>query len=403
MKFRYRARTKEGEAKTGFVEASSKEAALALLQRYDLFITLLEKTGIELPFYSKKVKIFEMISQKDLVMFSRQLAIMFKSKVSLTESLNVLSSQAKNQALKEKILTIAEQVQGGTSFSQAISQFPENFSTFYVSMIRSGEASGKLAESLEYLADHLEREYYLRAKTTGALIYPILIVITMIAVLVIIMTFVVPQLSELLKENESELPLSTKIVMKSSEIMAKWWWAILLALGGLAAVILRYLKTKEGKELMDRTVLRLPAVGSSIKTVYLGRFAENLATLITGGIPISRALEITADIIGNSVYRSIILQARSGVEKGETISATLLRYPDVFPPVFTQMVRVGEKSGALDTTLMQVVGFYRKEVEQSIENILNILEPVMIIILGLVVGGLVGSILIPFYKIMGGL
>jgi len=397
MKFNYQARDKRGEIQTGTVEASSSEAAIALLQKNRLFVTFLEAAEAK-PFYAKKIKLFERISKKDIVNFSRQLALMFKSKIPLLQALQSIAGQTKNPGLREKILAIAQEVEGGTNLSQALSVHPKIFSTFYVSMVKSGEASGTLSESLTYLADHLEREYHLQSKIQGAMIYPALIVVVVIGVLVMMMYFVIPSMTKVLTEMDQELPVITKAVIALSNAMRTWGWLAFLVLVGVLVGLFRYIKTSAGKKLKDRFLLHLPLIGSFLKMIYISRFSENLATLVSGGLPIAQSLEITGEVVGNDVYRTIITQLKDEVSRGENISRVLEQYPDQFPPILIQMVAVGEKTGTLDTSLMNVVEFYRKEVDRSIDNLLSILEPVMVIFLGGIVAGLMGSILLPLYK-----
>lgn len=397
MKFNYQARSKKGDVQTGAVEASSREAAVLLLQRHGLFVTFLE-TAETKPFYARKIKIFEKISKKDVVNFSRQLALMFQSKIPLVQSLHSIAEQTKNPGFREKILTISQEVEGGTRFSQALSSHPKLFSSFYVSMVKAGEASGTLSESLTYLADHLEREYHLYSKIQGAMIYPALIVVVVIGVLVMMMFFVIPNMTKVLTETGQELPLVTKIVIGLSDFLRTWGWLAFLLLTGALVALIRYGRTKEGKKIKDRFFLRIPFVGSFLRMIYLSRFAENLSTLISGGIPIAQSLEITAEIVGNDVYQQIVFEIKEEVVKGENMSKILARHPEAFPPILTQMVAVGEKTGTLDQSLMSVVDFYRKEVERAVDNLLSILEPVMVIFLGGIVAGLMGAILLPLYK-----
>jgi len=399
MKFNYQARTKKGEIQSGTIEASSREAAISLLQKYGLYVTVLEEAEVA-PIYARRIKIFERISRKDLVLFSRQLSIMFGSEVPLVEALEVLANQIKNPNFKEKILKLSDEVEGGTSLSGALSHCPEIFSPFYISMVKSGEASGKLSESLSYLADHLEREYHLYSKMKGAMIYPCLIVFVVLIVLTLMIFFVMPPLTEVLKETGQELPVITKAVMGFTDFLRSQGWILILGFIVLIIFIFRYYKTKEGKKFFDKFFLRLPLLGPFLKMVYLSRFAENLSTLISGGLPITRSLEITAEIVGNTVYKEIIFQTRDEVRRGEPISSVLGRFPEAFPPVFTQMTLVGEKTGTLDKTLMNIVTFYQKEVDRAIDNLLSILEPALIIFLGLIVGGLMASVLLPLYRVI---
>ncbi len=401
MKFTYQARSKKGEIQSGTINASSREAAISLLQKNQLFVTLLKKAGQEVPFYAKKIKLFEGVSKKEIVNFSRQLSLMFKSKIPLVQALNSIAEQTKKVGFREKILAVAQEVEGGTPFSQALTAYPKLFSTFYVSMVKSGEASGTLSESLTYLADHLEREYHLFSKIQGAMIYPFLIVAVVIGVLLMMMFFVIPSMTKVLLETGQELPLITKAVIALSAFLRSWGWLLFLVLLAGCVLLFRYFKTAEGKKIKDKYLLKIPMVSSFLKMIYLSRFAENLSTLIGGGLPIVKALEITGEIVGNDVYKTIIFEVRDEVKKGERISSVLADYPNEFPPILTQMVTVGEKTGTLDESLMNVVDFYRKEVERSIDNLLSVLEPLMVIFLGGIVAGLMGSILLPLYKMTG--
>ncbi|MFH1780687.1 MAG: type II secretion system F family protein [Candidatus Nealsonbacteria bacterium] len=397
MKFNYQARSKKGEAQTGTVEASSKEAATLLLQRHNLFVTFLEQENKK-SLFARKIKIFDGVSQRDIVNFSRQLSLMFKSKIPLVQALRSISEQTKKADFREKILVISQEVEGGTRFSQALSIYPKLFSSFYISMVKAGETSGTLSESLTYLADHLEREYYLNSKIQGAMIYPALILVVVIGVLVMMMYFVIPNMTKVLTETGQELPLLTKIVIGLSNFTKTWGWLVFLLSIGAGVAFVRYSKTVKGKKIKDMVYLRIPLVGSFLKMIYLTRFAENLSTLIAGGIPITQSLEITAEIVGNDVYQQIIFEIKEAVTRGENMSNVLARHSDAFSPILTQMVAVGEKTGTLDQSLMNVVDFYRKEVERSIDNLLSVLEPVMVIFLGGIVAGLMGSILLPLYK-----
>lgn len=400
MKFNYQARTKEGQIQTGTVEASSQEAALRILEKYGLYVTLLEEVET-LPFLFRRVKIFERVSRKEIVAFSRQIALMFSAKISIVEALYTLSRQTKNQNFREKIINIAEDVEGGISLSQALSRYPKIFNPFYISVVKSGEVSGELSESLEYLADHLEREYDFRSKVLGALLYPIIVLIVVFAVIALMVLFVIPRLAEVFKAAETELPLVTKLVLASSDFLRQWGLIFLISFFLLIVFIFQLSKTPAGKKFVDRIFLKLPIIGGFLQKVYLTYFAENLSTLISGGIPIAQALEITGQVVGNDVYKTIIFEIRDGVRKGEKISTILERYPEVIPPLFTQMVLVGEQTGRLSPALMNVVNFYRKEIERTLANFVTILEPILIIFLGLVVFLIVASVILPIYYRIG--
>jgi type II secretory pathway component PulF len=385
MKFDYQTRTKTGEIQAGVIEASSRETAVSILEEVE-----------EVPFYARKIKFFQKISPKERVLFSRQLSIMFASKVPLVESLRTLAGQSRNSNFREKISKISEDVEGGTAFSSALSKYPEAFSSFYVAMVKAGEASGKLSEALSYLAEHLEGEYHLMNRIKGAMFYPVFVVVLLVLGLMIF--FIIPQLTEVLKETGQELPTITKIAMAFSGFLRKWALILISILVILIVASFRYRRTKAGKEFFDRILLNLPFIGNFLKLIYLSRFAENLSTLISGGLPIAQCLEITSRIVGNSVYQKIIFQARDEVRRGEQISSVLARFPEAFPPVFTQMTLVGERSGALDKTLTHLVSFYQKETERTAESFLSVLEPLLIVFLGVVVGGLIAAFLLPLYQ-----
>ena len=399
MKYNYQARTKKGEIQSGIVEASSQEAAITLLRKYGLYVTILEEVAAP-PLYAKKIKIFERVSKSDIVLFSRQLSIMFKSKVPLVEALGVLSVQTQNLELKEKILELSEEVEGGTSFSGALSRHPQIFSSFYIAMVKAGEVSGTLSESLEYLAEHLEREYHLTAKMRGALMYPSLIIFIVFLVLALMIFFVIPHLSEVLIGTGQELPAVTKAVVGLAAFLRSWGWLIILGIVALILAGFRYYRTERGKKFFDKIFLKLPIIGPFLKMLYIARFAENLSTLISGGLPIASALQTVGEIVGNTRYKEVIFDARDRVRKGEPISSVLARAPEVFTPVFIQMTLVGEKTGTLDSTLMNIVNFYKKEIDRTIDNLLSILEPALIVILGVIVAGLMLAILVPLYQMI---
>jgi len=399
MKFNYQARTKEGEIRIGTIEASSKEGALSLLQGHGFYVTYLEESRV--PFYAKRLELFRGVSQRDIVLFSRQLSMMFGSEVPLAEALRVLSGQTRNFVLREKVFDLSKEIEGGSSFSKALTKYPETFSTFYTSMVKAGEASGKLSASLLYLADHLEREYELASKTKGALIYPSLVLLLVFFIMFLMVYTVIPQLSMVIKESAVEIPVVTQRVIAVSDFLKQNTLVLFSIIVVFLFITYQYYKTEKGKDFFNRIFLKTPILGSLLRTIYLARFAESLSTLISGGLMIAKALELSGDIVSSSVYKKAILVIRDEVRKGTPISSVLSLSPDVFPPVFVQMVLVGEKTGSLDTSLMNIANFYQKEVERGTANLLAILEPVLIMTLGMVVGGMMLAILMPLYQIIG--
>jgi len=398
MKFNYQARSKEGEIQVGVVEASSKETALSLLQKHGFYVTYLEEG--KAPFYAKRIKLFRRIAPRDLVLFSRQLSMMFNAKIPLLESLRVLAGQSENMELQEKVLELAKDIEGGSAFSQALSRHPKLFSVFYTSMVKAGEASGKLSDSLSYLADYLEREYNLSSKIKGALIYPSLIFGLVFFVIALMINTVIPQLKLVIEESGLEIPPVTQNVIAASEFLRQYGLIVILVFFAFLILTFRYYKTESGKKLFDKVFLKLPLFGPLLKTIYLSRLGESLSTLISGGLMIAQALDLTADIIGSTTYHKVIIAARDEVRKGVPLSSVFAVYPDIFPSVFVQMTLVGEKTGSLDRSLINISGFYQKEVERGIDNMLSILEPLIIIVLGGMVAGLMLSVLMPLYQMM---
>jgi len=398
MRFNYQARTKTGEIQSGIIEASSKEAAINLLRSHNFYVTILEEEVP--PFYAKKIRLFKRISKKEIVAFSRQLSIMFKAEIPLIEILETLNKQTQNPFLKEKILDMIEKVEGGTSLSKTFSFYPELFSPFYINMIKSGEASGTLSDVFIYLADHLEREYHFQRKIKGVLIYPAFVLFVFFGLLFVMIFFVMPQLVQFLTEAGAELPTITKIVIGFTNFLRQWALILILALLFLIIFLSYYLKTKEGKIFFEKNLLKLPFLSDFLKKIYLSRLALNLSTLISGGLPITQALEITGQIVGNEVYKKIILNTSEGVKRGEPISSLLERYPQEISPLFIQMTVVGEKTGRLNSSLMNIVDFYQKEIDRTVDNFANILEPVLIIFLGLIVAVLMVTVILPLYQLV---
>lgn len=400
MRFNYQARTFSGEIQAGIIEASSREAAFDILKDHNLFIISLHEELI--PVYAKKIRLFDRVPKKEIVYFSRQLAIMFKSKVPLMEIFQTIVKQTKNQALRDIILKISEEVEGGTSLSAALSSYPSVFSSFYVNMVKAGEASGKLNEVFIYLADYLEKEGKLKSKIAGAFVYPGFITMVFIIVIYVIAIMVIPTLSQVLTQTDKDLPAITKFVIGFSDfIRTKGWMIILGAVILIGGIYYTFKRSEKLRNSFFTLVLVIPLVGGFLKKIYLARIALNFSTLVSGGIQVSQALGITAQVVGNPVYRRIIMEAKEEVRNGQKISSVLEHYPQYISPLFFQMIVVGEKTGTLESSLINVVGFYEEETDRALESFAKLLEPVMIIILGLLVAGLIAAVLLPIYSGLG--
>jgi len=397
MKFEYRATDEKGRHQEGFIQASSEEMALQVLDQHGVYVTFLRVAKLE-PLFEKKITFFDRVSDKDIMLFSRQLSIMFKSRVALIDALTTIGSQLKSKKLKETIFQISQEVEAGTPFSKALARHPKVFSTFYVNMVQRGEVLGKLSDVLQYLADHLQREHELKGKIKGAMVYPLFVVGVAFAVITLMTITVLPNLTKILEESSQEIPLITKIVIAVSNFYGQWWWLVLVV-GAIGIVgILRLSKTTRGQKVLHRVTLKIPVFGVFLRMMYITRFGENLSTLIKGGVPIVEALEISGRIVGNSVYARIIQQARDSVAQGSKVADVFERYPREFAPIFTQMIKVGEKVGALDDTLVEIVEFYRGELDRSVDAFIELIEPLLIVALGILVGGVMAALMLPLYQ-----
>jgi len=402
MKYIYKARTKEGKIETGTVEASTKEAAAFLLQKYNIAITSIkEQSSFSLK--TANISFLNKVSGKDLAIFSRQLAVMMQSRVSVTQSLKGLAIQIKNPSFKQKVLKISQLIEEGNSLSEAFGTYPEVFNIFYVSMIKTGEASGKISESLYYLSDHLERQHDITSQIKSALIYPAFVIVVLFVVILVVMFFVMPKLVELLKQTTTNPPAFTALMINFYSFLMSYGWVLMIGFFALVVFTVYYFVTKEGKKKYDEIVLRVPFFNEFLKKIYLIEFAENISTLIGAGLSINNALQITKGTVNNYVYQNIISETEHRVSEGEKISAVLASHQDFVPAFVVQMIQVGEETGHLDKNLMEIVNFYKKEVDRAVKVFTALLEPILIIFLGAFVALLAISVIEPLYSTMGSL
>ena len=397
MQFNYQGRTPEGEARSGVVEARSLDAAVEVLQRSNVIVTEIRPAGAA-PLLGRRLAFFDRVSSRDLVIFSRQLSTLFQAKVPVTQSLRTLAAETESVGLREAAGTILDDVSGGSSLSQALGRHPDIFSRFYISMVRAGEEAGKLEEVFLYLADYLERTYALVSKARNALMYPAFVLVAFIGVIIVMLVVVIPRLTAIFADLGQAVPLYTRIIIAISQFLQAWGIVLLILVAVAAVAAWRYARTARGRLGFDRLKIQLPIIGNLLRKIYLTRLADNLSTLIVAGIPIIRALEITADVVVNRVYQQIINDAAESVKAGNTISVSFEKYREI-PPLITQMIRVGEESGKLDFILKSAAGFYQRDVDNLLENFVSLIEPALIIFLGLGVGVLVAAVLVPLYNL----
>lgn len=398
MKFRYNARTKQGELQTGFVEAVNRDAVLNILTGHELFVLNVESAEVE-KWYERFLTIFNRVKSGDLMIFTRQLATLLDAKISLGDSLKNLYKQTRNPILKEAVFEISSDIDSGLSFSQALERHPNIFSEFYVSMIRSAEITGRVEEVSSFLADYLEKEVGLLSRVRNALIYPILVIVLFGVVVGIMVGVVFPQLEPIFAESQAPVPAVTRIFLGTGNFIAEWWLAILIILGIFVFLAVDYFNTKEGKIVFDEIRIRLPVIGDLYKKLYVARFAESTSVLIRGGIPIAQSLEISGHNIGSFIYRDALHQVADAVRGGQLMSQALAEYEKYFPPLVYQMVAVGEATGKLEVLLSRIFAFYTREVDDMVANLVELIQPAMMVGIGVLVAILFAAVLLPIYNL----
>ncbi|MBI2637347.1 MAG: type II secretion system F family protein [Candidatus Sungbacteria bacterium] len=397
--FNYKARTQEGEIREGVIDVVNVEAATDSLQKSGLIITSLQEVKKQgggnffLRFLSGSS-----VNVRDLSIFSRQIATLFDARVPVIRALKTLAVEAQSAVLQETIADVLDDVSGGSSLSLAMSKHPNIFSYFYVNMVRAGEETGKLQEVFNYLADYLERSHEIGSKIKNALIYPAFILAVFILVIVVMLIVVIPKLASIFTETDMAVPFYTQLVIGASSILRTYGIFLMILLVAGCVFLYRYFKTPSGKELRDVLVLKIPVFGLLFQKFYLSRIADNLSSLINSGVPIIRALQVTASVLDNRVYEEVVLDATRSIKSGNTIGAAFEQYEEI-PPLMTQMIRIGEDSGRLDFILNALARFYKRDVDNMVASIVSLIEPALIVILGGGVGILVASILIPLYSL----
>lgn len=398
MKFRYNAKTKQGELQTGFVEAVNRDAALNILTGHELFLLNLEAAETA-PWYQHFLSLLNRVKSGDLMVFTRQLATLLDAKISLGDSLKNLYKQTRNPILKEAIFEISSDIDSGLSFSQALERHPNIFSEFYISMIRSAEITGRVEEVSSFLADYLEKEVGLLSRVRNALIYPILVLVLFGVVVGIMVGVVFPQLEPIFAESQASVPAVTRIFLGTGNFIAEWWLAILIILGIFTFLAVDYFNTKEGKIVFDEIRMRLPVIGDLYKKLYVARFAESTSVLIRGGIPIAQSLEISGHNIGSLIYRDALHQVADAVRGGQLMSQALAEYEKYFPPLVYQMVAVGEATGKLEALLSRIFAFYTREVDDMVARLVELIQPVLMVVIGVLVAILFAAVLLPIYNL----
>ena len=401
MNFKYQAITSNGEKREGMIEAVNRDLAVAGLQRRGLIVTSIKDEKEQKKWF--EVSVYEKVPQKAVVILSRQISTLFDAQVSALKAFSLLADNNENRLLAEKLHQIVADLQAGSSIANALAKHPDVFSEFYVNMVKAGEESGKLTQVFAYMADYLDRQYALTSKTKHALVYPAFVIGIFIAVMILMFTVVVPKLAAIIQESGQEVPIYTKVVMAISSFLVHYGIFLLVIVVVAFAYLVHLSRTKRGKEALDEARLGIPIVGNLYKKLYLARIADNMDTMLSSGIPIIRAIEITAKVVGNKRYQLVMLDTMESVKAGKSLSGALTMHPDEIPKIMTQIILVGEETGSMGSILKMLAKFYNREVDEAVDTLVGLIEPFMIIALGVGVGLLLVSILVPIYNIAGGI
>ncbi|MFA6602127.1 MAG: type II secretion system F family protein [Candidatus Paceibacterota bacterium] len=401
MLFNYEAVDNTGATKAGSIDAINVDVAISSLQRRGLVLAGIRAAEAPTSFLATKISFLDRVSSKDVVILSRQLSTLFEAQVSALRVFRLLSAETENHLLGTKLTAIADDLQSGSSISVALSKHPKIFNEFYVSMVKAGEESGKLNEIFEYLADYLDRTYALSSKVRGALIYPAFVMVTFITVMILMFTMVIPKISGILTESGAEIPIYTTIILGISNFLVQYGFFLLAALLVVVFFLVRYIRTPTGKMAYDHFTLGIPYISTLFRKLYLSRLADNMNTMLSSGIPIVRALELTANVINNKVYENIMRNAVESIKGGKTLSESLSNNPKEIPGILVQMTRVGEETGEVGTILKTLANFYTREVTAAVDALVSLIEPAMIVLLGGGVAVLLASVLVPIYNIAG--
>jgi type IV pilus assembly protein PilC len=398
MKFVFKAKNKEGGIKEGTIEASNNETAAAVLQKNGLFpIKIVEEAKAD-QFTKTILKYYDRVTEKELVVFFRQLAILIEARVPIVASLMAVSEQNSNKYFIKVLQEIVNDIDDGVPLSDAMAQHDDVFSPLAINIIKAGETSGNLKKSVDYVADNIEKNYVLASRIKGAMLYPCIVLVVFFLVGFITISFILPKLTDIIKSMGAVTPWYTQMVIAAGDFMRVYWWAVAIIIIGCIGGIVYYVKTPDGKKEWDQIKIKLPVIGPLFRGVYITRFAENLGVLLTGGIPIIRALTIVSTVINNSVYEAVILRTAEQVKIGGNMS-DVLQKSSLFPPVVSHMVKIGEESGQIDAVLKHISKFYDQETEMSTKNLSALIEPVLMIIIGIAVGFMAVVILLPIYNV----
>ena len=395
--FAYKAKNWDGKIVSSEMECENKEACISKLREKGYFvINIAEKKGSGGGGFS----LFGgSVSSQEVSIFARQFATMIGSGVPLVRCLTILQSQAENQYFKKVINQIRTDVEGGATFSKALEKHPKVFNNLFCSLVKAGEIGGILDTILERLADYLESSEALKAKIKGAMTYPCVVFAIAGLVVVALVMFVLPQFKEIFLGMNIELPMATTVLLAVSDFMVGWWFVVIPGIILVPLLIWKFFQTKTGSRIWDTNILRVPNLGMMMRKVAVAKFTRTLGTLISSGVPILQALEVTSQTAGNCVIAEAVDKTRISIREGESI-AEPLKSSGVFPPMVVQMIAVGEETGELDKMLTKIADFYDSEVDTAVKGLTSVIEPLVIVVLGVVIGGIVMAVFMPMLKLV---
>lgn len=399
MLFKYHAIDQDGRERDGTIEAPSQDVAVSALQRRNLIISVIESAE-KRSLFDINISLFSGISNKDIVILSRQVATLFEAQVSVLRIFRLLAAEVDNKQLSIVLSSIGDDLQGGSPISKALSRHPKVFSVFYVNMVHAGEESGKLSETFVYLADYLDRSYSIISKTENALIYPAFVIAVFFGVMTLMLTMVIPKISAVLLDSGQAIPIYTKIVIGFSNFFVHYGFILLILLIALVFYLIQLWRTEHGRFILDNLKLSVPYVGDLYKKLYLARIADNFSTMLLSGVSVVEAIEITGSVVDNSVYEGIMKKVGADVKGGSSISDAMGRHPEI-PGIMVAMTKVGEETGEMGKILSTLAKFYDREVMNAVDTLVNLIEPIMIVLLGLGVGILLSAVLLPIYNLAG--
>jgi len=399
--FYYSAVDEEGKERKGSIDAITQDVAVTALQRRGMIISSIDPAKSD-SMLQIRLNFFERVKNKDIVILSRQITTLFEAQVSALRAFRLLAAESSNPTLQDHLNEIANDIQSGSTIANALDKHKKIFTPFYISMVRAGEETGRLGAAFEFLADYLDRTYEVTSKARNALIYPAFVIMTFISVMILMLVTVIPRLSDILLETGQKLPVYTSVVIALGYFFSKYIW--LLGIGTAIAGVLmyRYLQTESGKNRMARARLDFPYVGDLYRKLYISRIADSLSTTLSSGIQLVRGIEISASVVGDPAYREILEKVAQDIQGGRPASEAFGEYKE-FPGIVVAMIKVGEETGDLSKILNTMAKFYRREVSNAVDMLVSLIEPLMIVVMGIGVGLLLSAVLVPIYNISAGM